>query len=184
MNSNRCLIGVALVALVLMSGGMAIAQDSNATVVQDAYVLAYHPDTNYATQDLLRAGSPPADDWEQLIYVQFDLSPLPDDMHVENATLKLFNHTLEWANREYTDFGIKAVTSPWDENDVTFNTRPSLGDTTISNLQRQRPRRRPLRGVGRRRWRWRCRTGAIVARLAGHGSGGSTGLGHSPAPLV
>jgi hypothetical protein len=131
MNSNRCLIGAWLAAVILMSGSLAVAQDSNATVIQDVYVLAHNPDTNYATQDLLRAGSPPEDDWEQLIYVQFDLSPLPEGMHVKTATLSLFNHLLEWANREYTDFGIKAVTSAWDENDVTFATRPTLDDTTI-----------------------------------------------------
>jgi hypothetical protein len=111
MISNRWLIGAWLAAVILMSGSLAVAQDSNATVIQDVYVLAHNPDTNYATQDLLRAGSPPEDDWEQLIYVQFDLSPLPEGMHVKTATLSLFNHLLEWANREYTDFGIKAVRS-------------------------------------------------------------------------
>ncbi len=64
MNSNRCLIGAWLAAVILMSGSLAVAQDSNATVIQDVYVLAHNPDTNYATQDLLRAGSPPEDFWK------------------------------------------------------------------------------------------------------------------------
>ena len=125
-----------LVAMVLMSGSLAVAQDSNATVTQDVFVVAYYPDTNYALEDFTLTGSGPGDDWEELTYIQFDLSPLPEGMHVENATLQLFNHYMEWTNRNYTDFGIKAVTSAWDENDVTFATRPTLDDTVVYDPQR------------------------------------------------
>ncbi len=133
MNSNKWLIGVSLATVALMSGSLALAQeDSNATVVQDTYVIAGdNSDNNYATQDFLRAGAAPGDNWEQIVYVQFDLSPLPDDQHVQNATLKLFNNWVEWENREYTYLGVKAVAEPWEENNVTFNTRPALDDATV-----------------------------------------------------
>jgi hypothetical protein len=137
MNSNKWLIGVELVVMVLMSGSLAVAQDSNATVIQDVYIAAYYPDSNFAAEDVTIVGSGAGDpDYEILTYVQFDLSPLPEGMHVENATLHLFNHYMEWNNRNYTDFGIKAVTSDWDENDVTFNTKPTLDDTVVYDPQR------------------------------------------------
>jgi hypothetical protein len=131
MNSNKWLICTCLAAIVLMSGSLAIAQDSDATVVQDVFVVAYYPDTNYADRDFTLTGEVPGADWEELTYIQFALSPLPEDMHVESATLKLYHHYMEWANRGDTDFGIMAVTSEWNEGNATFATRPTLDDTTI-----------------------------------------------------
>lgn len=71
MKSNKWLIGRLLATVVLMSGGLALAQeDSNATVVQDTYVIAGdNSDNNYATQDFLRAGAAPGGNWEQIVYV-------------------------------------------------------------------------------------------------------------------
>jgi hypothetical protein len=135
MNVSRCVIGAWLAAVVLMPGGRAVAQDSNATVIQDVYVLAYYPDTNYVSYDSMLVGNPAATSWESVAQVQFALSTLPDDMHVESATFKLFNHVVEWPTRNYTYFGVKAVTSPWDENEVTFATRPTLDDTTVYDPQ-------------------------------------------------
>ena len=111
MISNRWLIGVWMVAMVLLSGSLAVAQDSNATVIQDVYVVGAYPENNYADRDFTLTGEEPGATWEELTYIQFALSPLPDDMHVETATLKLFHHYMEWANRGDTNFGIKAVTS-------------------------------------------------------------------------
>jgi hypothetical protein len=118
-----------------MSGSLAVAQDSNATVIQDVYVLAYYPDTNYVSYDSMLVGSPADTSWEAFATIQFALSPLPEDMYVESATLKLFNHVVEWPTRNYTYFGVKAVTSPWDENDVTYTTRPTLDDTAVYDPQ-------------------------------------------------
>lgn len=62
--------------------------------------------------------------------MRFDLTQLPPDAIIEDAHLSLFNspNSNEGHQRGHegrnTDFAIRRITTPWEENTVTFNTTP------------------------------------------------------------
>ena len=104
----------------------------------DAEVVSYSPTVNYGTAKELNTlawtinGTPVT----QRTYLKFDLSSIPPGSIITSATLNLYfdstttsaNHTLYGDNRAY----IQRVTSPWNENTITWNNQPTA--TTINQL--------------------------------------------------
>jgi hypothetical protein len=63
--------------------------------------------------------------------LEFDLTGIPAGLTINNATLSLFHSVNQNAGFTYSIF---RVTSPWDEDTVTFNTAPSIDPTEVASL--------------------------------------------------
>ncbi|MDQ3864667.1 MAG: DNRLRE domain-containing protein, partial [Actinomycetota bacterium] len=90
--------------------------------VADAYVNASTPDTNYGAATQLSADGDPV----KISYLRFDVSGLPSGGTVTSAKLRLY------VNNETPDGpGVRNINTRWEENTVTWNTRPSIDETSI-----------------------------------------------------
>ncbi|MDD1620868.1 MAG: DNRLRE domain-containing protein [Methylococcaceae bacterium] len=85
-------------------------------------------DDNWNTLDLIMNWS---DNLRSIGLLEFDLTGIPSGLTVNSATLSLFHWGNENAGITYSIF---RVTSPWDEDMVTFNTAPSIDPTEVASL--------------------------------------------------
>lgn len=96
----------------------------------DAYVIMKSPDQNTGSSSRLlarnRYGHPSHPTyWEEDILAKFDLSSLPGDVRIISATLYLYYYEWRDNNPGGRDLTCYRITSDWDEETVTWNTRPS-----------------------------------------------------------
>ena len=90
--------------------------------VADAYVSASTPNTSYGATTQINADGDPA----KISYLRFDVSGLPSGSTVISAKLRLY------VNNETPDGpGVRNINTGWEENAVTWNTRPSINETAI-----------------------------------------------------
>jgi len=94
----------------------------------DAYISMPIPNTN--TGDLIylsirnRYGSTP--NWGAEVLIRFDISSIPSGSNIDSAYLYLYYFA--WADRNPVgrELTCYRITSNWDENTVTWNTRPGI----------------------------------------------------------
>ena len=90
--------------------------------VADAYVDASTPDTNDGAATQLKADGGPV----KISYLRFDVSGLPSGSTVTSAKLRLYV-----SNETPDGPGVRNINTGWEENTVTWNTRPSIDETAI-----------------------------------------------------
>ena len=124
------LVAVALLAIACkdrIDKGLVQRADAATTTstfgpVADAYVSASTPDTSYGATTQINADGDPA----KISYLRFDVSGLPSDSTVISAKLRLY------VNNATSDGpGARNINTTWNENTVTWNTRPSIDETAI-----------------------------------------------------
>jgi hypothetical protein len=90
------------------------------TPTADVRILSVLPDTNEANGALLSVYTLPGN--EQRTLIQFDLSSIPAGQQIESAILTLHNALANnGGNPLGLNMDVHAVTSSWNENEVTWN---------------------------------------------------------------
>lgn len=90
---------------------------------KDAYVYEAidHDDHNYGDNDELRVGCRDLDEFRT--YLQFELSLIPADAIVTNASLSLYHD--DFIGSGYFSIGLYQVTGNWEEDTITWNNQPA-----------------------------------------------------------
>jgi len=93
--------------------------------IKDTYVDQYYPNSNYGSSITVDYdNSTDVGQGYKDAYLQF--SPFPSGVTLTKAILWFFH-----AGGLPNAYAIRAITSPWNEYTVTWNTRPSYGSTTL-----------------------------------------------------
>jgi len=80
-----------------------------------------------------RYGATP--DWERDLLFKFDISSISSGALIESATLKIFYYQYLDTNPAGRELTLYRITSNWNEDSVTWNTRPNLAaETTASSV--------------------------------------------------
>jgi hypothetical protein len=131
MNAREICRRLALaIGVVVIGTAVTLADTLTFQATDDAHVTMRRPDSNTGSNERLvvenRYGSPYHPEYWQIdTLVKFDLSSISAGTEISSATLSLYYY--EWhdnnpAGRELTCY---RVTSGWDEDTVTWNTRPT-----------------------------------------------------------
>lgn len=88
---------------------------------EDTYIIAYYPNKNNGNSYANYVGN---GSWLDHTLIKFDLPPLQEGTHLQEAQMKLRSNTSNIA-------GLRAclVTSDWSESSATYNNRPSTNCT-------------------------------------------------------
>ena len=118
-----------------VSGGHVVAALQPAEValpaLADAYVRAgIHSAENFGTAKILTAKKGVTDDNTRRSYLRFDVSAVGD---ADRVMLRLYGRLSNVANQNVKTTVYAVANNTWDENTVTWNTRPDLG-TIIGSL--------------------------------------------------
>ena len=99
---------------------------------KDAGVSSAVPESNYGTQDFSFIGS--LGTTIIRLYIQFDLSSVPNDAIITDADLKLYQDS-SWGTNNYS-IGLYKVASDWDESTIDWDPQPtsSADAEIISNI--------------------------------------------------
>lgn len=92
----------------------------------DTYLSSGKPDVNFGKEDTLRVSSkddPSPHKGIKRTLIKFDTSNI-SDVDIKKVTLRLWQSD----NAVVPELSIYAVTSPWEENSVTWNTQPIVSD--------------------------------------------------------
>jgi hypothetical protein len=97
----------------------------NPALGKDTYVYITAPDDNWADREWISAGAGVGD--IARLYIQFDLSLLPENAVITNASLGL----VYWytSNAAVAPIGAYAVLGSWTETGVTWNNQPVFATT-------------------------------------------------------
>ncbi|MCK4340121.1 MAG: DNRLRE domain-containing protein [Phycisphaerae bacterium] len=122
-------LGTALLAVILLtSPGM--ADDLTFYPTDDAWIVMSSPGSNYGSCQNLsvrnRYGAGGSSYWERDALIRFDVSSIPVGMRITSATLHLYYYRWEDNNPAGRDLTCYRATSGWDEETVTWDTRPSM----------------------------------------------------------
>lgn len=94
----------------------------------DAFISMQDPNSNYGSGSALsvrnRYGGGGTDYWERNTLVKFDLSSIPHGSTITSATLHLYYYHCIFSNCNGRNLNCRRITSSWDEDTVTWNTRP------------------------------------------------------------
>lgn len=125
-------VPLVLVTLTLFLPGLAFAATGVMTIQPDEID---GKDTFYTTSSFFAGGSPNTEymsvgGWgdEYFAYIQFDLSQLPDDAIVTNASMELFQDTV---GKNYNEITALRITGPWEEHLVSKSNNPPAVDAGI-----------------------------------------------------
>ena len=102
---------------------------------KDSYIYSNYPDDNYGNSDWVGIGHIVT--WGSFrAYLQFNLSDLPAGTDIINATLKLYqyDHQESFGMLQGFEIGIYRVNGLWEENSITWNTKPGYKSTPESTL--------------------------------------------------
>ena len=104
----------------------------------DTKIRMKSPDNNYGDHTLIdvrnRYGSDAHPDyWEHDVLIKFDMSSISSDKTVISATLKLYYDRYGDSNPSGRSFNLHKIIQNWDENSVTWNTRPNHDNLTLSS---------------------------------------------------
>ena len=115
--SVRVVFGL-LLPLILTLPMMAQAPPS-----ADTFVTSTYAKTNFGLSIALAVGQ------NTVTFVQFNLSGIPSGASVSKASLRLYVDAVATAGK----FDVYNVTSSWNENTVTYNTKPTIGNSVSQN---------------------------------------------------
>jgi len=103
----------------------------------DTKIRMKSPDNNYGTYDVMDvrnrygySGHP--DYWEHDVLIKFDISNIPIGSNIISAELFLYYSDWYDNNPVGRDLTLYKITSDWNENTVTWNTRPIITDNYTS----------------------------------------------------
>lgn len=103
------------------------AQEVTLNATQDTYIAAASPTTNAGSASSMWVAWSATSNSQ--ILVDFDLSSLPTNIEIVEATLTLTSVFNKAAAPESTFYAVAhAINSDWQEGTVTWNTRPSASD--------------------------------------------------------
>jgi hypothetical protein len=98
----------------------------------DSYVDSSNPDTNFGTQNRLNVS---ANNIQAYSYVKFDLSSLPTDASITNATLQAYwnekTGSVYYSPSDKIGAYVCAENS-WGEQSITWNNKPAIGSSPTS----------------------------------------------------
>ncbi|MBO3800036.1 MAG: DNRLRE domain-containing protein [Candidatus Brockarchaeota archaeon] len=98
--------------------------------IADAYVSAYHPDTNYGGSYLcVRSWRYDSESRVARTYIRFNLTTIPPGSKITSATLNLYMYD---APSDSRTFWCHVVTMSWTEAGITWNSQPSVSPTGFS----------------------------------------------------
>ncbi|MDY7109934.1 MAG: DNRLRE domain-containing protein [Planctomycetota bacterium] len=134
MNQRLLQLAIGPAALVLLGcAGRAAADLVTLYPTDDSMIKMSAPDNNYGANGAIclrnRYGSPQhPDHFERDGLIRFDLSELPPDSVVTSAVMSLYYYKWKDNNPVGRLLTCYRLTSDWDEDTVTWNTRPSKMD--------------------------------------------------------
>jgi hypothetical protein len=102
---------------------------------KESYIYVGYPDDNYGSTDWVMIGHIVT--WGSFrAYLQFNLSDLPAGAVITNAVLKLYWYDYGTSSGSPQDFdiGVYRVNGPWEEDTITWNTRPGYKPTPESTF--------------------------------------------------
>jgi hypothetical protein len=106
--------------------------------IADAYVNASSPDTNYGNDQYLYINASSTDLSQNLIYVKFDLSGIPQNAYIVSASLKLYFSG--FSNLYYGIMGggdaagaYYCPDNSWTESGITWNNKPTFNETSTAS---------------------------------------------------
>lgn len=104
---------------------------------KDSYVLTYASRTvNFGTAPLLQHYHSTCNDFQASSYYQFDLTDLPGAAEVTKVSLVLYHNIFRYYGWQYqispTTMQVQAVTGPWNEKSITYNTQPPVSPVLTS----------------------------------------------------
>jgi T5SS/PEP-CTERM-associated repeat protein len=99
----------------------------------DAFVSMEEPDRNWSSDGYLsvrnRYGGLGEDYWERNSLLKFDLASIEPGATIASATLRLYYFDCIFSNCTGRNLDCRKVTSGWDEDTTTWNTRPATAPT-------------------------------------------------------
>jgi hypothetical protein len=131
----RIASGIITLAILLLAGSASAATlNSNSYPIADSYVNSATPDTNYGSSLFLIAGTETFGSSTKIIYLKFNISSIPINAEILNATLNLqYAYGPSCGNAE-TISAYYVANNSWDENAITYNNQPSLATTPEDTL--------------------------------------------------
>ena len=102
---------------------------------KDSYIYSNYPDDNFGNISWFGIGHIVT--WGSFrAYLKFNLTDLPAGVDITNATLKLYqyDHQESFGAPQSFELGIYKVNGLWEENGITWNTRPGYKSTPESTL--------------------------------------------------
>jgi len=101
---------------------------------KDAYVLSSYPNRNFGSEEELMVAY--RNSTTGRIYIQFDLSAIPEGARVTDANLKLYQFGYGGLVGSFT-VGLYQVTNKWREDIITYDNQPdsSTEPETTCNIQ-------------------------------------------------
>jgi len=97
-------------------------ETSSITPQADAYVYEKYPSNNYGSETSIKVKSQSGS--SKIGYILFNLT-IPSNSQILDAKLKIYNNVGGTYSAEVC---VYRVTESWNENDVTWNSRPALGE--------------------------------------------------------
>ncbi len=144
---NRSLISLAIIVFVIMGAMAAYSvtvgiteatqesdnmngsyQKINLNPVQDSYIEKLNPSQNYGKENDLWVVDYP-DNWTTRSLLKFDLSGIPPEAEIHNATLELYLYKYDDADNY--EVSIHALNDSWTETGVTWNNVPTYSSDPI-----------------------------------------------------
>ena len=106
--------------------------DSTSGINQDAIVNSLQPDTNYGQSEynIIDSWTNNLNPFTTRAFIQFDVSTIPVDAQVTEATLLLYNPHDTVSYHKHSSFSgansfyIRKVSSKWDSQEITWNNQP------------------------------------------------------------
>lgn len=88
---------------------------------KDALVSSLFPDTAYGNGEVIDVGNNSVATVR--IFIEFDLSSIPENAVVVNADLWLYQYSTPYEEEDF-EVGLHKVTNAWDEDTLTWNLQP------------------------------------------------------------
>lgn len=105
-----------------------VIESAEVTII-DSYVNSETPDTNYGTSFSLIAGTETLLSSTKIVYLKFDISSIPEDSVISEATANLRLGSCPYCGNPETISAYAVTSNSWDETTITYNNRPVLGAT-------------------------------------------------------
>jgi len=103
----------------------------------DTYVSQRSPDSNHGFDSMHEVatwdGAGSSDNWERDSFYRFNLSSIPSGVLISSAILYIYYFDYDDTNPVGRELTCYRITSSWNEDTVTWNTRPSYNSTVTSS---------------------------------------------------
>ncbi len=122
-----------LIMLFFILAQLAYADGVTLEPVADTHI-EFHEnwvDENYGNDSIIQVLYQPAPvNAREQIFIKFDLSEIPGDSTVTNATLRLYVDSS--IGNELVSLAVLPVSDEWEELEITANNKPSVADSPVS----------------------------------------------------